>query len=217
LVDPTGHRECGANDNCSDFVFVENIRLPDEVPMLSQLANEIGPDTSCGPTALTMVLQYLLGVEEVDPATVITNATTSFDEIGEPLYTPYYPPYTSPEHLTELANFYSSEGINVTSGNFGPNDNQKNAQNFLRDELRQGHPVIVDVTVDNEELNVDAAHFVVITGIDEDNTVHFIDPYTSGTGVSRKRESWTDFWNGWQNNSDRSIGGQGYYLSVWQQ
>ncbi|MCA9957662.1 MAG: C39 family peptidase, partial [Anaerolineales bacterium] len=136
--DPTGHRECGANDDCSDFVFAENIRLPGEVPMLNQLANAIGPYTSCGPTALTMVLQYL-GID-VDPSTVIDKARNSFGKDDLALYTPIYPPFTSPEHLTELANSYSSEGINVKSGNFGPNDNQKNAQNFLRDELRQGHP-----------------------------------------------------------------------------
>ena len=75
----------------------------------------------------------------------------------------------------------------------------------------------VKIAVDNEELNVDAAHFVVITGIDEDNTVHFIDPYTSGTGVSRKRESWGVFWSGWQDNSDNKIGGAGYYVSIGQQ
>ena len=63
------------------------------------------------------------------------------------------------------------------------------------------------------------AHFVAMVGIDEQNALSVVDPYSQGTGGSVRTVDWADFWWGWMNNNDGTpapggidYGGQGWWM-----
>ena len=158
--------------------------------------------SSCGPTALAMVLNYQH--TGPTPQDIVDSA------FGAGLYRPDDPGrvYTSPENLYIIATNY---GMPV-SGNVTTDD--KAAQARLREMLSRNLPVIVDVTVALRAKGGTSAHFVVVTGMDAED-VYVNDPYTGGTGGSSRTITFKDFFWAWQHNSDvaRNNGG-GWWMTV---
>jgi hypothetical protein len=177
------------------------------VPLYSQLDNAGFEFTSCGPTALAMALNYQ--AEGPTPQAVVDYARTHMGKNGRPLYQPQDPirVYTSPVGLYQVARHYSYPLMGWVS-------DEARAQGKLRELLAGGLPVIVDVTVAARKGSSRAAHFVLVTGIDADNTVHVNDPYGRGAGAQRLAIPWEDFYWAWQNNSDGSVYGHGWWMVV---
>ena len=181
--------------------------LQEAVPLYSQLDNGGTEWTSCGPTALAMALNYL--ADGPTPQEIIQYAVGNSGTDGIQLYDLLDPDciYTSPQHLYEIADYYGNSQTGwVTS--------EDEAQEKLRELLSADLPVIVDVTVSLSEYGSNAAHFVVVTGIGTDNTVYINDPYGEGQGGQVRSVSWDDFYWSWQNNSDGSVGGHGWWMVV---
>ena len=55
---------------------------------------------------------------------------------------------------------------------------------------------------------------MVVTGIRTDNTVTINDPYGESQGGQVRMVSWEGFYWSWQNNSDGSVGGHGWWMVV---
>jgi hypothetical protein len=140
---------------------------------------------------------------------LIAYATTHVGTDGELLYIPRDPArvYTSPQHLYEIGLRYGSVEQGWVVDELG-------AQATLRSLLQADRPVIVDVTVSISRGGSTAAHFVLVTGIDGDGTVHVHDPYSSGFGARRRAVPWGDFYWSWQHNSDGAVGGHGWWMAV---
>lgn len=176
-----------------------------EVPLYSQLDNVGAEWTSCGPTSLAMALNYRGA--GTTPRAIIDYATTHNGQDGKPLYLPHDPAkvFTSPQHLYEIAQRYAEpvQGWETDSAR---------AQATLRALLADGLPVIVDVTVPLVRGGSSSAHFVVVTGINADNTVHVNDPYGEARGGQRRVVAWEDFFWAWQNNGDGHVGGHGWWM-----
>jgi uncharacterized protein YvpB len=181
--------------------------LAHEVPLYSQLENLGFEYTSCGPTALAMALNYK--GEGPTPQAVVEYARSQLGKDGRPLYQPQDPAgvYTSPVGLYQVARNYGHPRMGWVS-------DELRAQSKLRELLAGGLPVIVDVTVSARRGGGRAAHFVLVTGIDADNTVHVNDPYGRGAGAQRLAIPWEDFLWAWQNNSDGSVLGHGWWMVV---
>jgi hypothetical protein len=175
------------------------------VPLYSQLDNEGARWTSCGPTSLAMALNY--HGADTTPRAVIDYATTHTGQDGEQLYKPHDPArvFTSPQHLYEIAAYYGDPIQGWAT-------DQESAQVKLRELLAGDLPVIVDVTVPIAKGGSTAAHFVVVTGIDADNTVYVNDPYGEGLGGQRRAVAWEDFHWAWLNNGDGHVGGHGWWM-----
>jgi predicted double-glycine peptidase len=181
------------------------------VPLYSQLTTRpvtiVGKSvttkwSSCGPTALAMILNYQRAGPT--PQDLVDYA------VGAGLYLPHDPQkvYTSPQNLYRAATNY---GV-PTSGNVTKDDTS--AQALLREKLSHNLPVIVDVTVELVAGGGKAAHFVVVTGIDSGH-VYVNDPYSGGTGGTFRTIPWKDFFWAWQNNSDApKHNGGGWWMTV---
>ena len=176
-----------------------------EVPLYSQLDNVGAEWTSCGPTSLAMALNY--HGEGTTPQAVVDYATTHTGQDGEQLYKPRDPAkiFTSPQHLYEIAEHYGEPVQGWVT-------DSENAQMKLRELLADDLPVIVDVTVSIAKNGSTAAHFVVVTGIDADDTVYVNDPYGEGRGGQLRAKAWEDFHWAWQNNGDGHVGGHGWWM-----
>jgi len=181
--------------------------LAHEAPLYSQLDNLGFEYTSCGPTALAMALNYT--AEGPTPQAVVDYARTHMGKNGKPLYQPQDPArvYTSPLGLYQVARHYGYPRIGWVT-------DEARAQSKLRELLAGGLPVIVDVTVAARQGGGTAAHFVLVTGIDADNTVQVNDPYGRGAGAQRLAIPWDDFYWAWQNNTDGSVLGHGWWMVV---
>jgi uncharacterized protein YvpB len=178
-----------------------------QVPLYSQLDNVGTEWTSCGPTTLAMALNY--SAIGPSPQEIINYAVNQTGQDGTPLYIPRDPEqvYTSPQHLYEMAEQYGRPQAGWVA-------DEKEAADKLRALLNDDLPVIVDVTVSLSRYGTTAAHFVLVTGIDEDNTVTVHDPYGAGRGAQVRTVSWEDFYWAWQNNSDGRVGGHGWWMVV---
>jgi uncharacterized protein YvpB len=177
------------------------------VPLYSQLDNVGTEWTSCGPTSLAMALNYL--GSGPTPQEVIAYAVGNRGQDNRLLYEPRDPDriYTSPQHLYEIAEHYGRPQVGWVT-------DEIEAQEKLREFVNEDLPVIVDVTVSLSQNGSTAAHFVLVTGIDRDNTVYVHDPYGEGQGGRVRAVSWEDFYWAWQNNSDGSVGGYGWWMVV---
>ncbi|MCD4739235.1 MAG: C39 family peptidase, partial [Anaerolineae bacterium] len=182
------------------------LHLAEEVPLYSQLDNSgyWEPYTSCGPTTLAMALNCQQ--TGPTPQEIIDYA------IREELYLPSDPAgiYTSPSNLYKIAQHYRNSLQGQVSA-------ERESRALLRAALSLGLPVVVDVTVriareDRESGDLPPAHFVLVTGIDADNTVYVNDPYGEQRGGERREVSWENFNWAWQNNSDIAVGGQGWWM-----
>lgn len=168
---------------------------------------------SCGPVSFTMAWDYANPKAPLEMQNVIQTA------VEQKWYLPYDPLriYTSPENLYKLAQYYAnSKGQNPPEmGNVNVND-PTGAQAFLREQLSFGRPVIVDVMTVFKNGAFSTAHFVVVTGIDANNTVHVNDPYGYAAPYARhamqRSVPWDTFWWLWRMNADP--GGQGWWLVV---
>jgi uncharacterized protein YvpB len=176
-----------------------------KVPLYSQLDNVGTEWTSCGPTSLAMALNYYR--EGPMPQAVVDYATGHTGQDGERLYKPHDPArvFTSPQHLYEIAQHYGDAVQGWAT-------DRESARTKLRELLADDLPVIVDVTVSISEHGSTAAHFVVVTGIDANDTVYVNDPYGEGLGGQRRAVAWEDFYWAWQNNGDGHVGGHGWWM-----
>jgi len=217
--DPTGHDGMWCNDPYEGGVCGtggKSVFLPAEdiPPLLSQLDNtsdipeqNLMPYTSCGETALAMCLQSM-GLDES-----ASNVTEKALENG--WYFPNDPTgvYTSPENLANIANLYGM----VFSGNV---NSLEDGYRVLRNAIELGMPIIIDITTDPSNRSQDAAHFVVVWGVDEDGTVYYNDPLGEHegiyTGAERRSITSQELEFAWFNNSDRQLtpSGAGFYLVV---
>jgi hypothetical protein len=138
---------------------------------------------------------------------VVDYAITHTGQDGKPLYLPHdlAKVFTSPQHLYEIAQHYGDPVQGWVT-------DSESAQATLRELLAHGVPVIVDVTVPLVKGGSTAAHFVVVTGLDADNTVYVNDPYGEGQGGQRRAVAWEDFFWAWQNNGDGHVGGHGWWV-----
>ena len=184
--------------SCSGSVGC-NVALIENVPLIEQPTLD-----SCGEASATMSLNYI-GID-VDAIEVVNYAT----ENG--LYTPGIDPYTSPDAMEKILSHYT----NVYRGHAKNNEREDSA--LLRALLDLDIPVIVDVTVTVRKKGRTAAHFVVVTALDVDNTITFNDPYSDGLGqrgAATRQKSWDDFSWAWFNNSDGQYGGHGWFAGIY--
>jgi predicted double-glycine peptidase len=174
----------------------------DAVPIYNQLKNDNAYRiTSCGPTALAMVINYYSD-DDLNLSYIIQFS------VQEGLYIPQDPNkiYTSPENLYKLAKKYTY----AETGNFDLNSENEAKQFIYNKCYNHNQPVIVDVGFGLRRGGSKAAHFVVVTDIDEDGYVHINDPWNG----DRKIVAWDDFYWAWQNNTDKNVNGQGWWLTI---
>lgn len=173
------------------------IHLP--VPVLKQSRG-----TSCGEAVITMTYNYAY------PSTPITEQEVIEYAAANGYFTEGIPPFTSPANMVKIAEYYAddvSAGTVINSGQ---------GLQLLREKLRNGEPVIIDVLSDFSD-PASEAHFVVVTGISVDPSrnnaiiIHFNDPLT-GTQQSGDWEGSEGVWNAWWTNGDP--GGAGWWMVI---
>jgi hypothetical protein len=125
-------------------------------------------------------------------------------------FTEGVPPFTSPANMVKIAEYYADE---VSSGNVS---SAGQGLSLLRQKLRDGEPVIIDVLSDFADPESEA-HFIIVTGISVDPArnnamvIHYNDPL-SGT---QEADGWSGdqgVWNAWLTNGDP--GGAGWWMVI---
>ena len=175
----------------------EPVYLP--VPVLKQSRG-----TSCGEAVIAMTYNYAYPATPITEQQVIEYATT----IG--YFTEDLPPFTSPANMVKIAGYYSDR---VSTGTVY---SSSQGLTLLRQRLRDGDPVIIDV-LSNFSDPQSEAHFVVVTGISADPNrnnaliIHYNDPLT-GTAESADWDGSQGVWNAWWTNSDP--GGPGWWMVI---
>jgi hypothetical protein len=175
----------------------EPIQLP--VPVLQQSRG-----TSCGEAVIAMTYNYAY------PSTPIVEQEIIEYAAANGYFTEGIPPFTSPANMVKIAEYYADEvstGTVISSGQ---------GLSLLRQKLRNGEPVIIDVLSDFSDPESEA-HFVVVTGISVDPArnnaviIHYNDPLTG----TQKADNWDGsqgVWNAWWTNGDP--GGAGWWLVI---
>ena len=170
-----------------------------QVPVLLQSRG-----TSCGEAVITMTYNYAYPDTPVTEQQVIEYATANG------YFTEDVAPFTSPANMVKIAEHYAedvSTGTVVSSGQ---------GLSLLRQKLRNGEPVIIDVLSDFSDPESEA-HFIVVTGMSVDTTrnnsviIHYNDPLTG----TQKSDDWAGsegVWNAWLTNDDP--GGAGWWLVI---
>jgi hypothetical protein len=170
-----------------------------QVPVLQQSRG-----TSCGEAVIAMTYNYAY------PATPLTEQELINYAASNGYFTEDLPPFTSPANMVKIARHYAeniSTGTVMSSGQ---------GLSLLRQKLRNGEPVIIDVLSDFGDPESEA-HFVVVTGISVDTNrnnavlIHYNDPLTGTQEV----DDWAGpegVWNAWQTNGDP--GGAGWWLVI---
>ncbi|HEY3474459.1 MAG TPA: papain-like cysteine protease family protein [Anaerolineales bacterium] len=175
----------------------EPLSLP--VPVLQQSRG-----TSCGEAVITMVYNYAY------PNTPITEQEVIEYAAANGYFTEGVPPFTSPANMVKIAQYYAED---VSSGNVL---SAGQGLSLLKQKLRNGEPVIIDVLTDFSDPQSEA-HFVVVTGIsvnpERNNAVviHYNDPLTG----TQRADDWAGsqgVWNAWRTNGDP--GGAGWWLVI---
>jgi hypothetical protein len=175
----------------------ESLQL--QVPVLRQSRS-----TSCGEAVIAMVYNYAY------PATPVTEQEVIEYAAANGYFTEGVPPFTSPANMVKIAEHYAED---VSSGNVLT---AGQGLSLLRQKLRAGEPVIIDVLSDFSDPESEA-HFVVVTGISvdpqRDNAVivHYNDPLT-GTQEAGAWAGSQGVWNAWRTNGDP--GGAGWWLAI---
>lgn len=158
--------------------------------------------TSCGEAVIAMTYNYAY------PNTPITEQAVIEYAIANGYFTEDLPPFTSPANMLKIAEHYAenvSTGTVLTAGQ---------GLSLLRQKLRNGEPVIIDVLSDFSDPDSEA-HFVVVTGMSVDAArnnavlIHYNDPLT-GTQEIDDWEGSRGVWNAWRTNRDP--GGAGWWL-----
>lgn len=170
-----------------------------QVPVLLQSRG-----TSCGEAVITMTYNYAYPDTPITEQQVIEYATANG------YFTEGVAPFTSPANMVKIAEYYAedvSTGTVVSSGQ---------GLSLLRQKLRNGEPVIIDVLSDFSDPESEA-HFIVVTGLSVDTTrnnaviIHYNDPLTG----TQKSDDWAGsegVWNAWLTNNDP--GGAGWWLVI---
>lgn len=170
-----------------------------QVPVLMQSRG-----TSCGEAVITMTYNYAYPNTPVMEQQVIEYATANG------YFTEGVPPFTSPANMVKIAEYYAEE---VSSGNVV---SAGQGLSLLKQRLRNGEPVIIDVLSDFTDPESEA-HFIVVTGITVDPArgnaviIHYNDPLTG----TQRADAWTGsqgVWNAWQKNGDP--GGAGWWMVI---
>ena len=170
-----------------------------QVPVLMQSRG-----TSCGEAVITMTYNYAYPDTPVIEQEVIEYATVNG------YFTEGVPPFTSPSNMVKIAEYYAED---VSSGNVST---AGQGLSLLRQKLRDGEPVIIDVLSDFADPESEA-HFIVVTGISMDPernnavVIHYNDPL-SGT---QRVDDWSGsqgVWNAWLTNGDP--GGAGWWMVI---
>lgn len=175
----------------------EPVYLP--VPVLKQSRG-----TSCGEAVIAMTYNYAYPTTPITEQQVIEYATTN------EYFTEDLPPFTSPANMVKIAGYYSDR---VSTGTVY---SSSQGLTLLRQRLRDGDPVIIDV-LSNFSDPQSEAHFVVVTGISVDPNrnnaliIHYNDPLT-GTAESADWDGSQGVWNAWWTNSDP--GGPGWWMVI---
>jgi hypothetical protein len=170
-----------------------------QVPVLMQSRG-----TSCGEAVITMTYNYAYPDTPIIEQQVIEYAAANG------YFTEGVPPFTSPANMVKIAEYYADE---VSSGNVSSSGQ---GLSLLKQKLRNGEPVIIDVLSDFTDPESEA-HFIVVTGISADMArnnaviIHYNDPL-SGT---QKADDWSGsqgVWNAWLTNGDP--GGAGWWMVI---
>jgi hypothetical protein len=175
----------------------EPVHLP--VPVLKQSRG-----TSCGEAVITMTYNYAY------PNTPITEQQVIEYAAANGYFTEDLSPFTSPANMVKIAEYYADNVATGTVLSAGQ------GLSLLRQKLRNGEPVIIDV-LSNFSDPQSEAHFVVVTGISVDPNrnnaviIHYNDPLT-GTAESADWNGSEGVWNAWRTNSDP--GGPGWWLVI---
>ena len=175
----------------------EPINLP--VPVLQQSRG-----TSCGEAVIAMTYNYAYPSAPITEQEVIEYATANG------YFTEELSPFTSPANMIKIAEYYADTVASGTVFSSGQ------GLSLLRERLRNGEPIIIDVLSDFTDPESEA-HFVVVTGISVDVArnnavrIHYNDPLT-GTQKVDDWEGSQGVWNAWRTNGDR--GGPGWWLVI---
>jgi hypothetical protein len=160
--------------------------------------------TSCGEAVITMTYNYAY------PGTPVTEQEVIEFAAANGYFTEGIPPFTSPANMVKIAEYYADE---ISTGNV---ISSGQGLSLLRQKLRNGEPVIIDVLSDFSDPESEA-HFVVVTGISVDPArnnaviIHYNDPLT-GTQEADEWDGPQGVWNAWQTNGDP--GGSGWWLAI---
>ena len=170
-----------------------------QVPVLRQARG-----TSCGEAVITMVYNYAY------PGTPLTEQEVIEYAASNGYFTEDLSPFTSPANMVKIARHYAEE---VSTGAVL---SSSRGLSLLRQKLRNGEPVIIDVLSDFRDPQSEA-HFVVVTGISVDSDrnnaviIHYNDPLT-GTQEAADWAGPEGVWNAWRTNWDP--GGAGWWLVI---
>ena len=150
-----------------------------------------------------MAYNYAYPQKLIDEEEVIRYATDNDYYLAD------RPPFTSPENMVKIAHYYADH---IETGSV---TNPDQGLALLNRNLRDGHPVIIDVLSDFSDPQSEA-HFIVITGISAgqpNNTtvIFYNDPFT-GTEESAVWNDNVGIWPAWQTNGDP--GGAGWWLII---
>ena len=124
-----------------------------QVPVLQQSRG-----TSCGEAVITMTYNYAY------PGTPVTEQEVIEFAAANGYFTEGIPPFTSPANMVKIAEYYADD---VSAGNV---ISSAQGLSLLRQKLRSGEPVIIDVLSDFSDPESEA-HFVVVTGISVDPAI----------------------------------------------
>lgn len=170
-----------------------------QVPVLQQSRG-----TSCGEAVIAMTYNYGYPNTPISEQQVIEYAAANG------YFTEDLPPFTSPANMVKIAEYYADDvytGTVMTASQ---------GLALLRQKLRNGEPVIIDVLSDFRDPDSEA-HFVVVTGLSIDAArnnavvIHYNDPLTG----TQKVDDWDGsegVWNAWRTNGDP--GGPGWWLVI---
>ena len=180
----------------SVFGQVSTAQFQQEPLYLSVPVVQQSRGTSCGEAVIAMTYTYAHPEAPLSEQEVIEYAAANG------YFTEGVPPFTSPANMVKIAEHYAD---GVSSGNvLGAGQ----GLSLLRQKLRDGDPVIIDVLSDFGDPESEA-HFVVVTGISVD--IHYNDPLTG----TQRADDWAGsqgVWNAWRTNGDP--GGAGWWLVI---
>ena len=160
--------------------------------------------TSCGEAVIAMTYNYAYANTPISEQEVIEYAEANG------YFTEALPPFTSPANMLKIAKNYAED---VSSGTV---ISSAQGLSLLRQKLRNGEPVIIDV-LSNFSDPESEAHFIVVTGMSVDTTrnnaviIHYNDPLT-GTQEAADWAGDQGVWNAWRTNGDP--GGAGWWFVI---
>jgi hypothetical protein len=170
-----------------------------QVPVFQQSRS-----TSCGEAVITMTYNY------AHPEAPLTEQEVIEYALANGYFTEAVSPFTSPENMVKIAEYYSDDVSTGTVTSSGQ------GLSLLVDNLLDGAPVVIDVLSDFSDPQSEA-HFVVVTGLSVDASrdnaviIHYNDPLT-GTKETADWLGDEGVWNAWITNQDP--GGPGWWLVI---